>query len=274
MGKIPFIFGLVIISILALALLFPSYWVFLGSLMTGSSHMKVPPDFWPRSPSFQSYVTILKQGNFPRWVFNTLVVTICSSALSVSVACLSGYVFAKKEFPFKSFLFWSAMATMMIPFYVVLIPLFLTMKNLGLHNTYPGIFLPSLATAGGMFLARQYMSTFPTEFIDSAKMDGANEFQVFLYIVVPICKPLIGALCIFSFIGGFRDYLWPLIMTSSEQTRTLAVAVTSLSARPGGLQDIGVAMAGAALVMIPIYIIFFSFQRYFTSGITLGGVKG
>ena len=266
--------GLAIISVLAMAFLFPSYWVFVGSLLTGAMHMKIPPDFWPRSPSLKSYVTILSRGNFPRWVLNTMVVTLCSTALSVSVACLSGYAFAKKEFPLKSFIFWSAMATMMIPFYVILIPLFLTMRNLGLHNTYPGIFLPSLATAGGMFLARQYMSTIPSELIDSAKMDGANEFQVFLHIIVPICKPLIGALCIFSFVGGFRDYLWPLIMTSTEKTRTLAVAVTSLSARPGGLQDIGVAMAGAALVMIPIYIIFFSFQKYFVSGITLGGVKG
>jgi len=274
MSKIFFVLGLVFISVLAVAFLFPSYWVFLGSLMTGITHMKIPPQFWPRSPSLKSYATILSQGNFPRWVLNTMVVTICSTALSVSVACLSGYAFAKKEFPLKNLIFWSAMATMMIPFYVTLIPLFLTMKNLGLYNTYPGIFLPSLATAGGMFLARQYISTLPSELIDSAKIDGASELQVFFYIIAPICKPLIGALCIFSFVGSFRDYLWPLVMTSTEKTRTLAVAVTTLSARPGGLQDIGVAMAGAALVMIPIYIIFFSFQKYFVSGITLGGIKG
>ena len=125
-----------------------------------------------------------------------------------------------------------------------------------------------------MFLARQYMSTIPSALIDSARIDGASELQVFLYVIIPICKPLVAALCIFSFVGCWRDYLWPLIMTSSMKSRTLAVAVTAISSRPGALSDVGMSMAGAALVTIPIYAVFFSFQKYFVKGITLGGIKG
>lgn len=274
MRKILSIIGLVFISLLAVAFLFPNYWTHIGSLRVGTLYMKMPPDFLPSSPSLKNYATILLQGNFPRWVLNTLVITVCSTVLGVSVACLAGYAFAKKQFPFKNLLFWTVMATIMISLYVTLIPLFITMKSLGLHNTYPGIFLPSMAAAGSMFLARQYMSTIPSQFIDSARVDGANELQIFLYIIVPICKPLIAVLCIFGLIGGFRSYLWPLVMTSSDETRTLVVAMATIAARPGGMSDVGLAMAGASLIMIPIYAIFFSFQKYFVKGITLGGIKG
>lgn len=272
--KFLFILGFLGIIILAILFLFPIYWTLTGSFKIGSQTYQIPPRLFPSRISFLNYTTILTDYAFPRWVFNTMVVAICEVIFGVSIACMSGYAFAKKNFLGKEILFWSALATMMIPFYVVIIPLYITMRKFGLYNTYPGIFLPGLGSAGSMFLARQYISTIPSQLLDSARIDGASEFQVFSKIILPISKPLIAALCIFGFVGTWRNYFWPLVMTSSDSVRTVAVGITQMAARPGGLNDIGIAMAGATLVMIPIFIVFFSFQKYFIRGITLGGVKG
>ena len=188
---------------------------------------------------------------------------------------MAGYAFAKKEFPGKNILFWTLLITMMLPYHVTLIPLFIMLNDFGLHNTYVGIFLPTAVSVGSMFLARQYMSTIPSELIDFARIDGASELRIFLSIIIPISKPLVAMLCIFSFVGCWSDFMWPLIMTSSDSMRTLAIGIVMAAAQPGELmQDIGIAMAGATLVAVPIMIVFFSFQKYFIKGITLGAIKG
>ena len=272
--KILFYFGLIVISILAIILLFPTYWTITGALRVKAQNIAVPPQIFPSRTTLANFSKILTDSPFFRWVLNTLIVAAGGTFFGVSLACLSGYAFAKKKFFGKEVLFWTAMATMMIPFYVMVIPLYIFMRQIGLYNTHLGLFLPGLGGAGSMFLARQYISTIPSEFIDSAKVDGASELQVFLRIIVPLSKPLIAVLSIFGFVGAWRNYFWPLVMTSDNSARTVAVGIAHLAARRGDIIDIGIAMAGASLVMIPIYIVFISFQKYFTKGITLGGVKG
>jgi len=262
------------ISVAAICFLFPIYWMVVGSFEHLGDTVKIPPHFLPYNATLENYIAILFEQPFFHWIVNSLVTASAATLICTTSSCLAGYAFAKKEFPFKNIIFWVLLSAMMIPSQVVLIPLFITMKKLGLYNTYPGVFLPSTFNAGYMFLARQYFSTIPSEFIDAARMDGASEFRIFLSVIVPISKPLIAALSIFCFVGVWSSFLWPLIITSTKEARTLPVAVATVCWQPEGLMDIGLAMAGATLVAIPMYIFFFSFQKYFVKGITLGGVKG
>lgn len=265
--------GLILVTLLAVIALFPVYWMIKGGVESIIGVMKVPPSFIPKI-DLGNYKTIFTKYPIFRWYANSIVVAGSVTFLIVFSSCLAGFAFAKKEFPGKNFFFWLLLITMMIPFQVTLIPRYMMMRSLGLVNTYPGIFLPMACGASGMFLARQYMSTIPSELIDCARIDGASEFKIFLSIVLPISKPLVAALSIFSFCGAWNDFLWPLIMTTTDKMRTLPVAIAGISAMPNELINIGIAMAGATLVALPIYVIFFFFQKYFVEGITLGGVKG
>jgi len=278
--RILFFAGLVIISILAIALIFPIYWMIKGSFQTLGSIMKIPPEFVPKNLTLRNYIIIFSRYPVFRWFLNSIVVSFATIILSISFPCLSGYVFAKKTFPGKNMLFWILLLTMMIPFQITLIPLFITMKNFHLYNTYPGIFLPMSCGIWNMFLARQYISTIPSELIDSAKIDGASELKIFTSIIIPLAKPLIAALTIFTFVGSWNNFLWPLIITGTDKMRTLPIAAALITSQPAGTEgagysiDTGFAMVGATLVGIPIYIIFLTFQKYFTKGITLGAIKG
>lgn len=281
------IVGLVVVTILAVLALMPVYWMVKGGFESIVGAMKVPPSFFPRvtlenyrvifgSPKAFARVRSSLSSQYPifRWYLNSIIVAGGTTFLVVFCSCMAGYAFAKKEFPAKNVFFWLMLITMMIPFQVTLIPRYMMMKSLGLVNTYPGIFLPMACSAGSMFLAKQYMSTIQSDLIDSARIDGAGELRIFFSIILPISKPLVACLTIFTFCFAWNDFLWPLIMTTTDLMRTLPIAIAGISALPGELIDIGLAMAGATLVAIPMYIIFFSFQKYFVKGITLGGVKG
>lgn len=279
--------SLILVTLLAIGILLPVYWMVKGGFESIVGAMKVPPTFLPRvtlenykvifgAPSAVGRFRSLTPTKYPvfRWYLNSFIVAGAATLLVVLCSCMAGYTFAKKEFPAKNIFFWLMLITMMIPFQVTLIPRYMMMRSLGMVNTYPGIFLPMACGAGGMFLARQYMSTIQSDLIDSARIDGAGELRIFFLIILPIAKPLVACLTIFTFCGAWNDFLWPLIMTTAELMRTLPIAIAGISAMPGELIDIGIAMAGATLVALPMYIIFFLFQKYFVKGITLGGVKG
>jgi len=272
--KIRFAIIFVILSALAIACLLPIYWMVKGSFETMGTVMKVPPSFIVHTPTLRNYVTLILKHPVLRWTLNSMIVAVSVTAGSVLVSCLAGYAFAKKEFRGKQGLFWALLVTMMVPFYTILIPRFIWVKQLGLYNTYAGMILPLIFSAGSIFLARQYMTTISSELIDAAKIDGASEVQVFLYIIVPISKPLIAVLSIFGFMGNWSAFLWPLIITSSSSMRTLPIGIVTAAALPGQLIDIGVSMAGATLVALPMFVVFICFQRYFIRGIRLGSVKG
>ena len=274
MNRLVFCIGLLLVLSFAVLFIFPVYWMLIGSLQGEMYAVKLPPVFWPRSPNLDSYMRIIKHYGFISWVRNTLIVSACGTFGAVLMACLAGYVFAKKEFPGKQFLFWLALMLLMIPFYVTIIPLYITVHSFGLYDTVAGVFLPGLVGVGSMFLSRQYISVIPNELIDSAKIDGASEFGVFRLVILPLCKPLIATLCIINFVHFWRAYFWPLVISGSNASRTLSVAVAMVACASGDLIDVGLAMAGASMVMIPIFIVFFSFQKYFIKGITMGGVKG
>ena len=246
----------------------------MGSFTDKTFSLEMPPDFWPKKTILKNYLVLFTKFRVFRWALNSLIVAAAVTGISVSISCLAGYAFAKKQFTGKNIFFWLLMSTLMIPFYSIIIPLFITIRNFGLFNTYPGIFLPMTCNAAYIFLARQYISTLPSELLDAAKIDGASELGVFAYVILPLAKPLLAALAIFAFVHGWKMFMWPLIITSSTAMRTLPVAITILVSHPEGYQEFGVAMAGATIVALPTYIVFALCQRYFVKGITMGGLKG
>ena len=264
---------LILVIFLAGLFMFPLYWMAIGSFEPIRYSPKYPPDFWPVDVTLRNYRAMVTNYPFLRWTANSLIVAGSTTAISVGAALAAGYAFAKKRFPGRDILFWLLLSTVMIPFYARLIPLFLTMSRLGLYDTYPGVFLPLCCQAGNIFLARQYMSTLPSELIDSAKADGASELQVFTRVILPLSTPLIAALAIFNFVWAWRSFFWPLVATGSDEMRVLPTAVATVCSYPGGLSEYGLAMAGAMLVTAPTCVVFVLFQKYFVRGITMGAVK-
>lgn len=268
------VFLMILIVLLAIIFVFPVYWMVMGSFTASMQSLRVPPEFWPEKPNIKSYIKMFQVFPTFRWMLNSLVVALAVTVVGVSVSCLAGYAFAKKDFVGKNVIFWLFMSTLMIPFYCVMIPLFMTIRNLGLFNTYPGMFLPLTCGAANIFLARQYISTLPSEIIDAAKIDGCSEFGTFARIILPLSKPLVAVLTIFTFVYGWKSFMWPLIATSSINMRTFPVAVATAVSYPEGYTEFGLAMAAATLVALPVLVVFAFCQRYFIKGITIGGVKG
>ena len=267
---------LILVVILAILFIFPTYWMIASSfsaVLSGQMGV-VPPSFWPEGLTLRNYYDLWGEFPITRWMLNGLIVAFSVTAISVSTSCLAGYAFAKKSFIGKNIIFWMIMATLMIPFYCVIIPLFIMVKGLGLFDTYPGIFLPLSCSAINVFLARQYMSTLPSELIDASRIDGASELKIFFSVIVPLCKPLIAALAIFTFVYSWKAFMWPLVVTASKGMRTLPVAIAICVSYPEGYVEFGMSMAGATLVALPTYLVFAFFQKYFVSGITMGGMKG
>jgi multiple sugar transport system permease protein len=185
---------------------------------------------------------------------------------------MAGYAFAKKEFPGKTLIFWSLLSTMMIPGMVLLVPLFLLVSRMGLINNFGGLILPGLVGAFGVFLMKQFIQTLPTELIDAARIDGAGEMGVYARVILPLSKPALAVLGIFSFMGAWNDFLWPLLITQSKVMRTLAVGLATLQQE--SMTDYGLLMAGSAFAAVPMIIVFFAFQKHFLKGLTIGGLKG
>ena len=183
-----------------------------------------------------------------------------------------GYAFAKIDFWGRTWLFRLVLATLMIPGMVTLVPLFVLVSNLGMVNTYFGLILPFLAGPFGVFLMRQFMQGIPDELIDAARVDGAGEFRIFARVVMPLCKPALATLAILTFLGSWNNFLWPLVVSSTEDMYTLPVALALYSVGQNSTQY-GLLLAGAMVVVVPILIVFFALQKHFVQGLATTGLK-
>ncbi len=256
----------------AIICLLPLYWMFSTSFRMSSRVMRLPPQFWPNPATLENYRRLVFNALVLRWLSNSFVVAASLTALNILFCTLVGYVLAKKRFPGRTLVFWLFMALMMVPGQVTLVPMFMLMNNLKFVNTYWGLIVPGLFSPFGIFLMKQFIQTLPSELIDAAKIDGASEIRLFLRIIFPLAQPGWAALGIFCFMDNWNDFLWPLVVTSSETMRTLQVGLATLQTR--FYTDYGALMAGAGVSALPMIIIFLSFQRYFVRGITIGSIKG
>lgn len=251
----------------------PLYWMMIGSFQDSQSSATFRPQMWPSIWSLAPYERFFTKTNAVRWLFNSLFVSAIITVTNLFFASLAGYAFAKLKFPGRDTIFWVLLGTMMIPAQVTLIPLYVLVINVfDLADTYTAIILPSIATVGNIFLMKQYMSTLPTSLIHAARIDACSEFGIFRKIILPMAKPGLAVLAIFTFVASWNDFFWPLLVTQSNEMRTIQVGLASF--RFAEATDYGAIMAGATIGALPMIVLFFSLQKYFLQGITIGAVKG
>ncbi len=297
------IISIIIIAILAVLFTFPLYWIITGSFKTNAAINSTTPIWWPQEWTLANYQKLFSRQTAPlfqftipfsslftgssdlklvvsgpsvpaaiRWLINTVVMAVLSMILTCITAAMAGYALAKKRFVGRQFLFTMIVCAMALPKQVILIPLLREMSNLSLYNTIWAVVFPIVGWPFGVFLMKQFSEGVPSEMIEAASIDGASEAKTFVRIIVPMIKPGIGALAIFTFINSWNDYFMQLIMLSSTSNLTISLGIAKLQAE--NATDFGLIMAGAALAAVPIIIVFLIFQKYFTKGIAMGAVKG
>ncbi|QBD83032.1 carbohydrate ABC transporter permease [Ktedonosporobacter rubrisoli] len=253
--------------------LWPMYWLFVTSITPTTFAIKTPPDILPFHASLANFQRLFNQASdYWHWGANSLIVALSITLFHIFFDTLSGYAFAKKKFPGRDVFFWLILATLMVPTYVTLVPMYIVTKDLHLLNSLWAIILPGTADVFGIFLMRQYIQTLPSELLDAARIDGCGELRTFWHIILPLCKPAIGALAIFTFVRHWNDFFWPLIVLQNSSTYTLPVGVAGLQGEFS--TDYGLIFAGAALAALPMVLFFLIFQRYFLEGVRMGALKG
>lgn len=263
----------VILIVWSVLTIIPMYWMLIGSVQDTKSAASFIPKMIPDVLSVAPYERFFGKTNVMRWLFNSLLVSSILTVTNVFLASLAGYAFAKLKFPGNKAVFWVLLSTMMIPAQVTLIPLYILMIDVfDLGNTYTAILLPGIVSVGNIFLMKQYMSSLPTSLIHAARIDACGEFGIFWKVILPMAKPGLAVLAIFTFVASWNDFFWPFLVTNSTEMRTIQVGLASFVY--ADTTDFGALMAGATVAALPMMILFFSLQRYFLQGITIGAVKG
>jgi multiple sugar transport system permease protein len=271
-GQLLKLAGNVFLWLCAALWLFPFYWGIISSFKTEKDMFASPPQFFTLNLNWNNYIELYQRTMLGQWLFNSVFISLGTMVLVVVFSTMAGYGFTKLRFPGRNLIFFFMISLMMLPKYVLLVPLFRFMNDLGWYDTYAGLIIPEAAVPFGVFLMRQFIQAIPNELMESARLDGCSEWSAFVRIVVPLVKPAVAALAIFEFVKAWNDYTWQLIMTKSEHLKTLPLGVAGL--QQDNLPMYGQMMAGAALSALPMIIVFLLFQRFFTRGITLGAVKG
>ncbi|MEG1775529.1 MAG: carbohydrate ABC transporter permease [Clostridia bacterium] len=265
------VMSFVLLVLLAIFFMFPLYWILTGSFKTPQAiNMRVPQWFCVE-PVLDNYVKLFRNPAW-QWLYNSVFIAVIAMILTCVTAAMAGYVLAKKRFHGRQLLFSVFVCAMALPKQVILVPLLKLMAFLGIHDTLWAVIVASVGWPFGVFLLKQFSESIPTEMLEAARIDGASEMHTFVSIVIPMIKPGIGALAIFTFINVWNDYFLQLIMLFSRPKLTISLGIATLQAELS--TDFGLIMAGAALGSVPIIIIFLIFQKYFTQGITMGAVKG
>lgn len=257
----------------ALMMAVPFLWMVLTSLKTDAEAFLFPPKPLPASPQWKNYADAMSIAPFGRFFFNSAVISICVTLGSLLLNSLAAFAFAKYPFRGRDVLFIALLATMMIPGQVTMIPSFLLLKHLAWLDTYTGLIVPGLASAFGIFFLRQSMLTIPDDYLDAARLDGASELSIYRRVALPLVKPALATLGVFTFLGVWNDFLGPLIVVKSEEMKTLPLAISALSAGHY-VMSWPLLMAGASFVIVPVLIVYLLAQRYFIEGIAAGGLKG
>lgn len=264
------VISMILLSMLSIIFIFPFYWIVTGAFKIQVVATQIPPQWFPLDIVWDNWVTLFKNP-VTRWTFNSFFIAVTEMVLICLVSTTAGFVLAKKQFPGRRIIFTALIAAMALPKQVILVPLFTLLAKLGWINTFKGLILPAVGWPFGVFLMKQFSQTIPTEILEAAKIDGCSEVRSFVTIALPLLKPAIGALAIFTFMTSWNDYFSQLIITRSTDMMTLPLGIATMQGEYR--TDYGVMMAGAALASLPMLTIFILFQKSFTQGITLGAVK-
>ena len=259
------------LCLLAFTFIFPLYWIVTGSFKLQTATVQLPPQWFPAEPTAANYVKLFKNPA-GLWLWNSVFQAAMATLLTCFTASLAGYALAKKRFTGAKFIFALFVCAMALPKQVVMVPLVRIMAAIGLYNTSWAVIFPTVGWPFGVFLMKQFSETLPSELLEAARIDGAGELRTFWDIVLPIVKPGVGALAIFTFVNTWNDYFMQLIMLKSSDAITVSLGIARLQSEFA--TNYGLMMAGATLGAVPIVAVFICFQKYFTQGITMGAVKG
>ena len=262
-----------VVTVGFVAVITPFVWMILGSFKGQGELLRVPPTWWPESPTLDNYRSLFGEQSFLRYFFNSAFVAIVITVANVTFSSMVGYALAKLNFRGKKLVFALVMGTLMIPGMVTFVPLFVLVANLGLVDSYPGLILPFLVTPFGVFLMRQFIIGLPDDLLDAGRIDGAGELRIFRQIILPLCGPALATLGILTFLGSWNSFLWPLVVAQTQNYYTLPVALALFSNNQQFIPNYGVLMAGATVVVVPVLIVFLVFQRRFIEGIASTGIK-
>jgi multiple sugar transport system permease protein len=256
-----------------LVTLIPFMWMFLGSFKTASEIVRIPPTFWPESPTLDNYIKILSDPRVPvlRFYWNSLFVTASVVILTLFTSSLAGYIFAKYQFFGRNVIFVLVLSTIMIPFPVLMIPTYLILVKLGLLDSLWALIIPAGVNAFGIFLMKQFIEGLPNELIDAARIDGASEWGIYARIILPQVGPSLATLGILTFMYNWNNYLWPLIVITTPERRTLPIMLTWFNGM--NYQRYDMVMAASVLVVVPVLLVYTFFQRWIVEGFTLSGMK-
>ena len=263
----------ILLTIMAIAVITPFYWMIASSFKPEGEITSPNPKVLPSQIVLENYFSLFTSTFFVRWLGNSLIVSCSITVIGLFFCSLGGFGFAKYRFAGRDPLFLVILGSATIPLMVTIVPVFAWAAKLHLLNTYFILIFPFTANAFGLFFMRQYISSIPDEIIDSCRIDGCSEFRIYWQMILPVIKPALGALSIMLFLSAWGSYLWPLIMTMSNEMFTLQVGLATMY---GSMHKVeyGVLMGGATIATLPVLILFLSAQRQFIAGLTYGATKG
>ncbi len=270
--KISAIFYHFFLIILSILVLFPIFWMISSSLKSLGDVFSYPPKFIPNPVQWENYSEVMKGSlPFPRFLFNSVIISLARTLGVITVSSMAAYAFARLKFPGRNALFLLFMGTLMVPFQVVMIPMFIIIRHLNWVNTYSSLIFPLMFSAFGTFLLRQFFMTLPRELEEAALIDGCSYFKIFYSIIIPLSKPALASLGIFTFVGCWNEFLWPLVIVSDTKMKTVTLGLSLFQ----GLYFTEWHLLMAATVItsaVPLTLYIF-LQRYFVEGITVTGMK-
>jgi multiple sugar transport system permease protein len=255
-----------------LAVVGPFLWMVLASVKPEAEIRAVPPTWWPETFTWANFDQLFDRLNFPLYFFNSALVATLVTVGNLLFCSALGYALAKLDYPGKKALFLVVLGMLMVPGMATFVPQFVLVSNLGLANSYAGLVLPFLAGPFGVFLMRQFLMSIPDDLLEAARVDGAGEWRIFWRIVLPLCRPALASLGILTFLASWNNFLWPLVVATTEDKYTLPVALALYSVGQNRI-NYGLLLAGAVVVVLPVLIVFLALQRHFLRGIATTGLK-
>jgi multiple sugar transport system permease protein len=261
----------VLLGAAALLTTYPLVWMLAASVMPAGEATVYPPHVAPHAVTLAHYAELFTRLHLGRYVVNSAAIAALVTATALVFNSMAGYAFAKLRFAGRDRMFRVLLAAMLVPAQVSMLPLFLMVKALGLLNTYWGVMVPGMASVFGIFLIRQHALSIPDSLLDAARIDGASELRIYWSLVLPLCRPVLVTLAVFTFMGTWNDFMWPLIVLADAEMHTLPVALASLLGEHA--QDTELMMAGSVLTVLPVLLVFLALQRHYVEGLTSGGVK-
>jgi multiple sugar transport system permease protein len=261
----------VVLAMLAIVFVFPLFWLITGSLKSADEVIANPPLIWPQQWTLDNFVQVFTTAPFGRWIFNTVLVAGSVTGVALLFHSMAAYSLARLNFPGRGLLFIAVVSTLMITFPVILVPLFILVKELGWINTYWALIIPNIFNAYGIFLMRQFYLGIPRELEEAAIVDGASLVGVYYHVILPLARPIISTLAVFFFLANWNFFLWPLVVTTDPNLQVLQVGIASFTGQYGS--EWNLILAASLLATLPIVALFAFFQRYIVESVKMSGLK-